>query len=290
MSREVLITGASGFIGSQLSYLLTTLGFMVRRTTRSQIYEPSQSAGWITVGDIDNNTDWRSSLDGVEIVVHLAACAHVLRDDKELDSLRSYRYVNTEGTINLARQAAEAGVFRFVFLSSIGVNGAESFQVPFTEKDTPAPHSPYAVSKYEAELGLLKLAKQTNMEVVILRPPLVYGPGAPGNFNTLIRWLAQAKPLPLGAVNNRRSFVSLDNLLDLIVTSINHPAAANQTFLVSDGEDISTTEFLERIGNALDRPARLIPVPPRLLQWAAKLLCKEHVAQKLLGNLQVDIS
>ena len=160
----------------------------------------------------------------------------------------------------------------------------------FSEKNIPAPHSPYAVSKHEAELGLLALAKQTSIEVVIIRPPLVYGPGAPGNFDCLIRWLSQGIPLPLGAVNNRRSFIALDNLVDLIVTCLRHPAAANQTFLASDGKDLSTTELLRRMNDALGSPARLIPIPPRLLQWGAKLFDKENIAQQLLGNLQIDIS
>ena len=198
--------------------------------------------------------------------------------------------MNTEGTINLARQAERSGVRRFIFISSIGVNGAESFHKPFTEKDFPSPHSPYAVSKYEAELGLLKLAKQTNIEIVIIRSPLVYGPGAPGIFSSLIRWLDFGMPLPLGATNNRRSLVALKNLVDLIMTCLNHPAATNQTFMVSDDEDISTTELLRRTSKALGKPAYLVPVPESLLQIGAKLLGKQGIIPRLFGNLQVDIS
>ncbi|CDS53583.1 UDP-glucose 4-epimerase [Polaromonas sp. CG9_12] len=201
----------------------------------------------------------------------------------------AFRKVNMRGTLNLARQAAAADVRRFVFVSSIGVNGAETFQQPFDAQDRAAPHSPYALSKYEAELGLQALAAETDMEVVIIRPPLVYGPGAPGNFGSLMRWLQRGIPLPLGAIHNLRSLVALDNLVDLIVTCITHPAAANQTFLVSDGEDVSTTELLHRMGQAMGCPARLIPVPTGVLKAAAALLGKRDMAQRLCGSLQVDI-
>jgi len=220
--------------------------------------------------------------------VHCAARVHVMADTAA-NPLAEFRRVNVQGTLNLARQAAAAGVRRFAFVSSIGVNGAETFGLPFSAQDVAAPHSPYAVSKYEAELGLQALAAETGMEVVIIRPPLVYGLGAPGNFGSLIRWLRRGVPLPLGAIHNQRSLVSLDNLVDLIVTCLTHPAAINQTFLVSDGEDVSTTELLRRMGQALGRPARLVPVPVSWLKLAAKLVGKPDVAQRLCGSLQVDI-
>jgi nucleoside-diphosphate-sugar epimerase len=221
--------------------------------------------------------------------MHCAARVHVMAESLA-DPLAEFRRVNVQGTLNLARQAAAAGVRRFVFVSSIGVNGAETFQQSFTSEDSVAPHSPYAVSKYEAELGLQALAAETGMEVVIIRPPLVYGPGAPGNFGSLMRWLKRGVPLPLGAIHNQRSLVALDNLVDLIVLCLTHPAAANQTFLVSDGEDVSTSELLRRMGQALDRPARLLPVPQSWLKLAAAMVGKSDVAQRLCGSLQVDIS
>jgi len=206
-----------------------------------------------------------------------------------LNPLDEFRRVNVQGTLNLARQAAKSGVYRFVFISSVGVNGAATLKKPFTEEDQAQPHSLYAQSKYEAELGLKALATETGMEVVIIRPPLVYGPGAPGNFGSLMRWLQRGIPLPLGAIHNQRSLVALDNLIDLIVTCIDHPGAANQTFLVSDGEDVSTTELLRRMGRAMNCPARLVPVPAGFLKTAAALLGKRDMAQRLCGSLQVDI-
>jgi UDP-glucose 4-epimerase len=211
--------------------------------------------------------------------------------DKAADPLTEFRKVNVEGTLNLARQAAEAGVRRFIYISSIKVNGEQTFLGQlFTEDDLPAPLDPYSISKYEAEEGLRKLAQQTGMEIVIIRPPLVYGPGVKANFLAMMRWLRKGVPLPLGAIHNQRSFVALDNLVDLIVTCIDHPAAANQTFLVSDGEDLSITGLLRRMGLALGRPARLIPVPVFLLTAGAALVGRRDMAQRLCGSLQVDIS
>jgi len=213
---------------------------------------------------------------------------------KELavDPLTVYRQVNVEGTANLARQAASAGVRRFVFLSSIKVNG-EFTEVgqSFTANDVPAPEDPYGISKHEAEQLLRQIAAETGMEVVIVRPPLVYGPGVKANFESMMRWLARGVPLPLAAVTkNRRSLVALDNLVDLIMTCIDHPAAANQTFLVADGEDVSTAELLQRMARAMDSKARLLSVPVWLLEQAAGLLGKRDVARRLCGSLQVDIS
>jgi nucleoside-diphosphate-sugar epimerase len=211
--------------------------------------------------------------------------------DSSGDPLAECRRVNVAGTLNLARQAAAAGVKRFIFLSSIKVNGEQTLPgQPFTEDDVPAPLDPYSTSKYEAEEGLRELARQTGMEVVIIRPPLVYGPGVKANFLNMMRWLHKRVPLPFASLNNRRSLVALDNLIDLIVVCLEHPAAANQTFLVSDGEDMSTTELLQRMAQALGRPARLMPIPASLLEAGAALLGRRDMAQRLCGSLQVDIS
>ncbi len=206
------------------------------------------------------------------------------------DPLAEFRRVNVDGTLHLARQAAVAGVQRFVFVSSIGVNGAETFHAPFTAEDIPDPRSPYAVSKYEAEIGLQRIAQETGLQVVVIRPPLVVGPNAPGNLNMLLKAVYRGVPLPLGAIYNKRSLVALDNLVDLIVTCLHHHAAANQTFVVSDGEDLSTTELQRRTAAALGRPLHLIPVPATILRTAARLIGKTDMAQQLCGSLQVDMS
>ena len=283
----VLITGASGFVGRTLCVETVARGAAVRGISRSQGDLPKGVEN-VVIGDIDDSTDWGEMLNGCNAVIHLAARVHVMQE-ANADPLVEYRRVNVLGTLNLAQQAAKSGVRRFLFVSSIGVNGAATSHKPFTSEDRAQPHSPYAQSKYEAELGLQDLAAKTGMEVVIIRPPLVYGPGAPGNFGSLMRWLRRGIPLPLGAIHNQRSLVSLDNLVDLIVTCLTHPAAANQTFLVSDGEDVSTTELLQRMGQAMNRPARLISVPAGFLTQAAALLGKRDMAQRLCGSLQVDI-
>lgn len=282
----VLVTGATGFVGSALCARLKSEGRKPRYTVRTQ----GQNENSIAVGNIAPDTRWTEALRDVDSVIHTAARAHIMKDEVP-DPLSEYRKVNVEGTLNLARQAAQAGVKRFIFISSIKVNGEQTpLGEPFTPDDTPAPEDPYGISKYEAEQGLHQLAQETEMEVVIIRPPLVYGPGVKGNFATLKRLVEKGVPLPLGAIHNKRSLVALDNLVDLIVTCIDHPAAANQTFLAGDGEDLSTTDLLRRLANAMGKKARLIPVPPKFLAWFAKLLGKEAITQRLCGNLQVDIS
>ena len=287
--RSVLVTGASGFVGRAVVARAVADGWTVRAGTR----QPASGwpAGVETAPGLElaPDTDWRSALAGVDSIVHCAARVHVMHDAAP-DPLAEFRRVNTAGSLALARQAAAAGVRRFVFVSSIGVNSAETFGTPCRADDVPAPHSPYAVSKYEAEEALRRLAAETAMEVAVLRPPLVYGPGAPGNFAQLMRALQRGLPLPLGAVHNRRSFVALDNLVDLIVRCLAHPAAANRTFLVSDGEDLSTTALLRRTALALGRPARLLPVPAPLLRAAANALGRRELGQRLFGSLQVDSS
>jgi nucleoside-diphosphate-sugar epimerase len=286
----ILVTGASGFLGSALCARYFRDGVSVRGVVRSL----SQRRGCvetIRVGEISSNTDWSDSLLNVKHVVHLAARTHVM-NDKSSDSLAEFRKVNVESTANLARQAAAAGVRRFVFMSSIKVNGefTEAAQ-PFTADHMAAPEDAYGVSKHEAEQLLRQIAAETELEVVIIRPPLVYGPGVKANFESMMRWLARGVPLPLAAVTeNRRSLLALDNLVDLIVRCLNHPAAANQTFLVCDGEDLSTAELLKRMGAAMGRPARLFYMPPALLKIGATLLHKPSVYQRLCSSLQLDIT
>ena len=282
---RVLITGGHGFVGQALYERLRTEGSCPLRVSREAL-----SPDELAVGEIGLTTDWSKAVIDRVAVIHLAARVHVM-NDKEADPLTAFRAVNVEGTLNLARQATAAGVKRFVFISSIKVNG-ESTQSgrAFTEADAPNPQDAYGQSKCEAEQGLRKIAINTGMEVVIIRPPLVYGPGVKANFAALIRAVQRGWPLPLGAVHNQRSLVALDNLVDFIVTCITHPQAANQTFLVSDGHDLSTTELVRGMAQATGVPARLLPLPVWVLQAGASLLGKGDAVQRLCGNLQVDIS
>lgn len=291
---KVLLTGASGFVGNAIlanakqRELSVTPVFRSLEAAKNCGYAPSSC---IIISSLVADTNWEEALLGIDVVIHSAARTHVL-NELDVDPLKAFRLVNVEGTLNLARQASRAGVRRFVFVSSIKVNGEMTHgPLRFSCDDVPTPEDAYGLSKAEAEAGLWRLAQETGMEVVIIRPPLVYGCGAKGNFASLLAWVRRGLPLPLGAVtHNRRSFVGLDNLVDLILTCLQHPNAANQTFLVSDGEDLSTTELLQRMGKAMNRPARLLPVPVSLLAFAASLLGKTAVAQRLLGSLQVDIS
>jgi nucleoside-diphosphate-sugar epimerase len=285
-----LVTGANGFIGSALCARLRRDGVSARGAVRSLNSKPDGAEAF-AVGSLSSDTDWTVVLKNVEQVVHLAARVHVMTD-KSSDPLAEFRRVNVDGTVALASQAVAAGVKRFVFLSSIKVNGEFTEQgQSFTADDAPAPEDPYGVSKYEAEKLLRKIASETGMEVVIIRPPLVYGPGVKANFESMMRWLARGVPLPLAAVtNNRRSLVALDNLVDLIMTCLNHPAAANQTFLVSDGEDLSTAQLLKCMGAAIGQPARLFYMPPTLLKLGAGVLSRPDIYQRLCGSLQLDIA
>lgn len=283
----LLVTGASGFIGRAF-VAAYALRFRVRTVRRSAPPASIGAADTQIIPDIGPETDWRHALEGSDVVLHLAGRAHLLRGT-ERNELAEFRRVNTDGTLHLARSAASAGARRFVFVSSIGVNGNETTSHAFRETDTPDPREPYAVSKWEAEQGLHEIAKASGMEVVIVRPPLVYGPNAPGNFGALVRLIRRGVPLPFGAVANRRSLVALGNLIDFLATCIVNPAAANETFLVSDGEDLSTSDLISRIAHAMGQRPRLIPVAPRLLTSVAHLSGKNDLATKLLSSLQIDI-
>lgn len=286
----ILVTGSTGFVGSRLVEVLAREGKAVRACTRKTTEKIFPSVITTRIDDLAGGTDWASALNGVETVIHSAARVHVM-NDLSADPLLEFRRTNVKGTLNLARQAAKNEVRRFIFISSIKVNGeGTELGKPYTADDTPAPSDPYGISKQEAEQGLLRLAAETGMEVVIIRPVLVYGPGVKANFLSMMKWLSKGIPLPLGAIHNKRSLVALDNLIDLIITCMNHPGAVNQVFLVSDDEDLSTCDLLRRMGKALGKPARLLPIPASWLNLAAMLVGKRNVAQRLCGSLQVDIS
>ena len=286
---NILLTGASGFLGARLVTALNLLpGVCLAAVVRRRIEMPCSHV--FEIDSLDGDTDWSTVMDNKDIVIHAASRVHVMKDEAE-EPLFEYRRVNVYGTLNLARFAAEAGVKRFIFISSIKVNGEQTcIGKPFTAEDIPAPEDAYGISKYEAEQGLFQIAADTGLEVVIIRPPLVYGPGVKGNFYSMMRVVKKGFPLPLGAINNKRSLVALDNLVDLIITCIDHPAAANQVFLAGDGEDLSTTDLLRGVAKAAGVSSRLIPVPASVLMFMASLVGKKEVAQRLLGSLQVDIS
>ena len=285
----VLLTGASGFVGKFILQTAHQRSIKIRPVFRSMILAERHLEA-VLVSELDSSTDWSQALKGVDVVIHAAARAHITRKEA-LDPLAEYWRVNVEGTLNLARQAAAIGVRRFVFISSIKVNGETTAPGhPFTAEDTPTPEDAYGLSKAEAEAQLKQVAQETEMEVTIIRPPLIYGPGVRGNFASLSSWVSRGLLMPLGGVShNRRSLVGLDNLVDLILVCASHPKAANQIFLISDGEDLSTAELLTRIGRALNQPARLLWVPEGAISFMAGLLGKKRISQRLLGSLQVDI-
>ena len=315
---NVLVTGANGFIGSALCERLLAEGRQVRGAVRSQVGRVSLPAGIeaVSIGSIGPDTDWSKALNGVDTVVHLAARVHVMNNNA-FDSLTAFRRVNVKGTKRLAQQALAANVSRFFFMSSIKVIGegtgdkirdqppTQPYVVPrrsevrcqgsvskqfFSEEDVPEPQDPYAVSKWEAEQVLHEIAATTDLELVVLRPPLVYGPGVKANFLRLLESVARGVPLPLANVNNQRSLIYIRNLVDAVVTCISHPKAAGQTCLVSDGEDVSTPELIRRIGFALERPAHMFPFPTFLIKFAGRLLGKSAEVERLLGSLMVDCS
>jgi nucleoside-diphosphate-sugar epimerase len=287
---KILLTGATGFIGKDLIMELIQQNFNISIAVRQKTNLFPDKVKQFVIENFESYSDFSASLSGVDCVIHLAGKAHVIDKSKAL-VLAEFRKINTELTLNLAKQAITAGVERFIFLSSIRVNGNQNNQ-PFLENDTPNPKEPYAISKYEAEQGLLKLSENSGLEVVIIRPPLVYGNNAPGNFGRLIQW-AGAKfmlPLPLGAVNNARSLIAIDNLVNFIITCILHPKAANEIFLISDDGNLSTTQLLKKITKAFNKKALLLPVPVSWMTFVAKLLGKEADAVRLFSSLTVNSS
>jgi nucleoside-diphosphate-sugar epimerase len=288
---RILVTGSSGFIGKKtVERLAADPSFQITAVSRGTYSFFQANVHNMENGELSADADWGEILTGVEAVIHLAARVHIMHDI-EVDSLTAFRAVNVDGTLNLARQAVATGVKRFVFVSSVKVNGESTPpRRAFTEADAPNPQDAYGQSKHEAEQGLRQLSADTGMELVVIRPPLVYGPGVKANFAALMRAVQRGWLLPLGAVHNQRSLVALSNLVDFIVTCITHPQAANQTFLVSDGLDLSTTELVRGMAQAAGVPARLLPVPVWALQAGATLLGKGDLVQRLCGNLQVDIS
>lgn len=285
---RVLVTGASGFLGGALTRRLFADGRSLRVAVRrlGGCWPSGVEVDVIT--GLDSQTDWRKAVEGVGTVVHCAARVHVMREQSH-SPLDDFRRINVHGTLHLAKQAVAAGVKRFVLISSIGVNGSETSDQPFRADGAVSPATPYAISKWECEQELLALGRQTGLEVVIIRPPMIYGPGAPGNFARLLRLIDLQLPLPFGRLKNLRSFAALDNVVDLIVLCIDHPAAANQVFLVSDGEDLSTTDFIRYIAKARGRSVLLLPIPEKWLETLAGLAGKRQQVRKLTGSLQIDI-
>lgn len=288
---KILVVGGTGFIGTALVEKLITLGHHSIRISARRIQEnlfKGSSVEWME-GDFSSEINWKNTVADCDVIIHLAAKAHVIEKENPRISEKEFKRINIDSVLRLAKCAIETGVKRFIFLSSIGVNGSYNVS-PFTETDEPNPQGFYAKSKWEAEVGLRDIAKKTNMHFVIIRPPLVYGPSAPGNFGKLAKLTSKNFPLPFGAIHNRRSLVSLDNLVDLIITCVEHPNAENQTFLVGDDHDISTTELLSSMRIAVGKRPMLVPIPMGALRLVARLTGKLAVIDKLCGNLQVDIS
>ncbi len=284
---KILITGATGFIGKALTKAMLTAGYEVSIALRKRADMPAHAKQFM-VGDFANEPDFSDALNGVDCVVHLAGKAHII-DNNKAKILADFRKINTDLTHHLAKQAVKSGVKRLIFLSSIGVNGNQNNK-PFLETDTPNPQEPYAISKYEAEQSLLQLATKNNLEVVIIRPPLVYGNNAPGNFGRLLNWAKNPVPLPLGAVHNVRSLVALDNLVDFIILCTHHQKAKNEIFLIADGQDLSTTQLLQKILTAFNKKTILVPMPTNWMVFAARLIGKQADAVRLFSSLQVDNS
>ncbi len=294
MSRGLLVTGGSGFLGQALLHklLVSSQRPLIAAVRRNKTDFPAEvRVEW--VNELSSSTDWTACLQEVGVVIHCAARAHVMKDEIG-DPLLEYRRVNVQGTLALAEQAVKAGVRRFVYISSIKVNGEHTASnTPFHAEDIPAPEDAYGISKIEAEQGLVALARNTGMEIVIIRPPLVYGPGVKGNFASMVRWLRKGMPLPLGAVHNKRSLVALENLVDFIALCADpdrSPRAANEVFLISDGEDVSTTELLRKVAKAYNVAPRLLPIPASWIHTVFRLLGKRAMADRLLGSLIVDNS
>lgn len=287
---KLLITGSNGFIGQYLSHSLSNDSYDIIQTYRHFPDDSTENdSRHFSMGNIDSQTQWQIALTGIDTVVHLAARVHVM-NETHADPLEAFREINTQGTLNLARQAVDAGVKRFVYLSSIKVNGEQTQNIPFGADDIPAPQDPYAISKLEAEQQLLALGKEARLEIVIIRPSLVYGPEVKGNFSRLIKLVSSSIPLPLAGINNARSLVNIQNLCSLIETCLVHPKAAGEVFLVSDGQDISTSELFTKIAGALGKKSRLFYLPQSWLRFVTHLLGRRAEFERLFGSLQVDIS
>lgn len=289
---KIILTGATGFVGGALlNELIRKNENCLRAVVRRNVVDWPVAVKQLVVPDYSSSYILDGEFLGVNVVIHAAARVHV-GSNFAGDDLEEFRSINVNGTLDLAERAADAGVRRFIFISSIKVNGEYTLKNnKFTEKSIPMPSDAYGISKYEAEVELLKLAKETGMEVVVVRPPLVYGPGVKGNFANMCNWLRRGIPLPLGAVQNQRSLVALDNLVDFVLLCADYnrsPKAANQVFLISDGVDVSTTQLLKKVGQAQGCSSRLLPVPVSLMKWGARMLGKGEQANRLLGNLQVD--
>ena len=287
---HIFITGATGFVGSSLIKELLTQNYHTSVAVRDNTSVVPFGVTKFNVGNLTADIDWLSMLNGIDVIIHAAARVHIM-DELVDDPLAEFRKVNVYATLNLAKQAAKAGAKRFIFISSVKVNGEmTSRNHSFKPDDNYIPIDPYGLSKYEAEQGLLALAKETGMEMVIIRPPLVYGPDVRANFVSMMKWISKKIPLPFGAIHNQRSLIALDNLVSFIIQCIEHPKAANEIFLISDGEDVSTTALLQKVSKALGGKSWLIPVPVRWMSFSAKLIGKEDVANRLFGSLQVDSS
>jgi len=286
---DVLLTGATGFVGRYLCRSLTSAGYAVTGTTRHSVGDRSADEHkLISVGDLGSAVDWEPVLKGVDCVVHLAARVHVMRD-LESDPLAAFRRVNVGGTERLLRHACESGVKRFVYISSVKVHGDATPGAPFKATDAPSPTDPYGHSKLEAERVVEQVCERSGVETVIIRPPLVYGRGVGGNFRRLLQLVEKGYPLPFGRVENQRSLVSVANLCDLIRECLSNESAAGRTFLVSDDQDVSTPELLRLIAASMSRSARLLPVPVPMLALAAKLIGQSAAMSRLTESLQVDI-
>lgn len=287
--KRVLVTGANGFVGRALCVRLAADGVDVAGAVRKDHGNAVCAAGAraVVIDDLGGQTEWTAALTGVDSVVHLAARVHVMRE-AESDPRTAYHTINTLGTERLATQAVAAGVRRFVYVSTIKVNGEETYDKPFSERDRVHPSDLYANSKWEAEQALMRVSRATGLEVVIARPPLVYGPGVKGNVLSLMRLIYKGVPLPVGACHNQRSLLGLGNFVDFLVTCVDHPAAAGETFVLSDGEDLSTPDLIRRLAAAMDRPARLLSIPPVIFRLAARMIGRPSIYQRLCGSLQVD--
>tara|TARA_B110000503_G_C7162388_1_gene420257 strand:+ start:1348 stop:2292 length:945 start_codon:yes stop_codon:yes gene_type:complete len=287
-NKKVLITGSNGFLGKSLCKKLRSDGYNVFGSVRNKLSINSEKNS-IYIKDLDINTNWKEALEGCEVVIHLAGRAHIL-NDKIANPLKEFRKINREGTLNLAKQAAASGVSRFIFISSIGVNGAVTLNTKLTPYDLPSPHSPYAISKFEAEQELKDLANKTGLELVIIRSPAIYGPDAPGNFGMLEKFIKLGIPLPVGKINNKRSLVAIENIVSFIEICINHKNAANEVLFVSDNYDLSTLDIVKIIGKIIGKKPRIMNLPIKFIWFIVNLLGKQKTGDSLMSDLQLDVS